>query len=231
MTLAFADELRQCSIEIWQSILNHRFIMELSNNTLPINKFLVYLKQDHYFLEEFSKFLQSAKQKAIDKQMNQWLDGLYISTVDFEMEMQRQMLRSIDPSSSSIPLAAGSYRHSDNTTIVPYKTTLDYTAYLKHVSSFATFSEIVSVMAPCPWTYLEIAQQLSTSSIHNKVYSNWVKFYSSKDSRKQVDEIKQILNMLGQTENENSKNMMKNHFANACKYEYLFWEMAYNLDG
>jgi hypothetical protein len=22
---------------------------------------------------------------------------------------------------------------------------------------------------------------------------------------------------------------MKNHFANACKYEYLFWEMAYNL--
>src|SRR5918911_3785917 len=117
MTLAFADELRRCAIEIWQSILNHRFITELSSNTLPINKFLVYLKQDHYFLEEFSKFLQSAKQKAIDKQMNQWLDGLYISTVDFEMEMQRQMLRSIDPSSSSsssssslIPLAAGSYR-------------------------------------------------------------------------------------------------------------------------
>jgi thiaminase len=162
--------------------------------------------------------------------MNQWLDGLYISTVDFEMEMQRQMLRSIDPSSSSRPLAASLYRHSDNTTIIPCKTTLDYTAYLKHVSSFGTFSEIISVMASCPWTYLEIAQQLSTSSTHNGVYSNWVKFYSSEESVKQVDEIKQILNILGQTENEESKNMMKNHFAHACKYEYLFWEMAYNLD-
>jgi thiaminase (transcriptional activator TenA) len=84
-------------------------------------------------------------------------------------------------------------------------------------------------MAPCPWTYLEIAQKLSKTSIQNEVYSNWIKFYSSNESHKQVYEIKQILNMLGQTENERSKDIMKYHFANACKFEYLFWEMAYNL--
>ena len=82
-------------------------------------------------------------------------------------------------------------------------------------------------MAPCPWIYLEIAQQLSKCSIHNEIYGNWVQFYSSEESCKQVYEIKQILNMLSQNENEKSKDMMKNHFANACKYEYLFWEMAY----
>jgi hypothetical protein len=57
-------------------------------------------------------------------------------------------------------LAASLYGQSDNTTIIPCKTTLDYTAYLKH-------------------------------------------------------EIKQILNMLGQTENERSKDIMKHHFAKA----------------
>jgi thiaminase len=36
--------------------------------------------------------------------------------------------------------------------------------------------------------------------------------------------------MLGQNENEKSKDIMKNHFANACKYEYLFWEMAYTYN-
>ena len=126
-------------------------------------------------------------------------------------------------------LAASLYGQSDNTTIIPCKTTLDYTAYLKHVSSFGTFTEIVSVMAPCPWTYLEIAQQLSKFPIKNEVYSNWVRFYSSEESVKQVDEIKQILNTLSRNENEKSKDTMKNHFANACKYEYLFWEMTYNL--
>jgi thiaminase len=160
---------------------------------------------------------------------------LYISIVDIEMEMQRQMLKSIDPSSSPPP--AGSHSHSSNIsnhlvttkhTIMPCKTTLNYTSYLKHVSSSGTFSQSVS-NGTCSWTYLEIAQQLSRSSIHNKVYGNWVKFYSSEESGKQVDEIKQILNMLSQNENEKSKDIMKNHFANACKYEYLFCEMAYNF--
>lgn len=86
-------------------------------------------------------------------------------------------------------------------------------------------------MAPCSWTYLEIAQQLSKIPIRNEVYRNWVQFYSSNESRKQVNEIKQTLNKLSQNENEKSKDIMKKHFANACKYEYLFWEMAYNFDG
>jgi thiaminase len=155
MIVAFADELRQLSIEIWQEILNHRFITELSSNTLPLNKFLFYVKQDHYFLEEFSKFLQSAKHKAINNKMNQWLDGLYKNTVNFEIEMQRQMLSSIDPSSYSSSASSNLYTNnithhlvSAKHTVIPSKTTWNYTSYLKHVSSSGTFSEIVSVMAP-----------------------------------------------------------------------------------
>src|ERR671931_1867922 len=225
MTISFADILKQYSIETWQKILNHRFIMELSKDNLPINKFLFYLKQDHYFLEEFSKFLQSAKQKAIHNKMKEWLDNLYMSTVNFEMEMQRQMLSSLE-----ILLSTRSHPSVNTTSfaakynIVPTKTTLNYTAYLKDVSSTGTFSEIVSVMAPCPWTYLEIAQQLSKFPIKNEVYSNWVRFYSSNESHKQVDEIKQILSALSR--NEKSKDIMKNHFPHACKYAIVFWASA-----
>ena len=162
--------------------------------------------------------------------MKEWLDSLYVSTVNFEMKMQRQMLGSLEVllSTSSAP-SVNTNSFVDRHTIVPNRTTLNYTSYLKGVSSTGTFSEIVSVLAPCPWTYLEIAQQLSKYPIHNEVYSNWVQFYSSNESYKQVDEIKQVLNMLSQNENEKSKDIMKNHFANACNYKFLFWEMAYNL--
>jgi thiaminase/transcriptional activator TenA len=224
--ITFADVLKEYSIETWQKILNHRFIIELSKDILPLNKFIFYLKQDHYFLEEFSKFLQSAKQKTANDEMKEWLDSLYLSTINFEMEMQRQIL---DNSSAVLSSSTSSF---PNTTakhnIIPSKTTLNYASYLIHISYSGTFSEIVSVMAPCPWTYLEIAQQLSKIPIRNENYRNWVQFYSSNESRKQVNEIKQTLNKLSQNENEKSKDIMKKHFANACKYEYLFWEMAYN---
>src|SRR5919199_4264678 len=116
MTLMFADILRQYSIETWHKILNHRFIVELSKDILPVNKFLFYLKQDHYFLEEFSKFLQSAKQKTVNDKMKEWLDSLYLSTVNFEMEMQRQILdnaaNELSSSSSSPNTTTSTAKHN-----------------------------------------------------------------------------------------------------------------------
>ena len=62
-----------------------------------------------------------------------------------------------------------------------------------------------------------------------KSFRKWVQFYSSTESHRQVTKIKEILDRLGEKVDEESKAKMKNHFANACRYEYLFWEMAYNL--
>ncbi|PWU80482.1 MAG: hypothetical protein DLM72_11975 [Candidatus Nitrosopolaris wilkensis] len=160
--LTFADTLKQYSIDIWQKILSHRFIMELSSDILPLNKFVFYLRQDHYFLEEFSRFLQSAKQKTSDNKMKEWLHSLYLSTINFEMEMQKQLLNSLAASASSPSNTTASYYE-----FFPCRTTLEYTSYLINTSSTGTFSEIVSVMAPCPWTYLEIAQKLSKIPIRN----------------------------------------------------------------
>jgi thiaminase (transcriptional activator TenA) len=223
--MTFADTLRQHSIDTWQKILSHRFVMELSSEILPLNKFVFYLRQDHYFLEEFSKFLHSAKQITNDNKLKEWLDSLCLNTVNFEMEMQRQLLKSLDVSSSSSNTTGSHYE------FFPSRTTLNYASYLMNTSSNGTFSEIVSVMAPCPWTYLEIAQKLSKIPIRNEAYRKWVQFYSSTESHRQVAEIKQILNRLGEKEDEKSNAIMKNHFANACRYEYLFWGMAYNLSG
>jgi len=48
--------------------------------------------------------------------------------------------------------------------ILPSKTTVEYTFYLRQVSSNGSMGECVSVMMPCPWTYLEIAQIMQKSS-------------------------------------------------------------------
>jgi len=221
--MTFADTLKQHSIITWQKILSNRFVRELSSEILPLNKFVFYLRHDHYFLEEFSKFLHSAKQKTNDSNLKDWFDSMYLNT-NFEMKMQKQLLNSLGTSSNSPSNTA-------NSEFFPCRTTVNYISYLMNTSSNGTFSEIVSVMAPCPWTYLEIAQKLSKIPIRNEAYGKWVQFYSSTESHRQVAELKEILNRLGEKVHEESKAKMKNHFANACKYEYLFWEMAYNISG
>jgi thiaminase (transcriptional activator TenA) len=85
-------------------------------------------------------------------------------------------------------------------------------------------------MAPCSWSYLEIAQKLSKSDIKMDVYCKWIRFYSSNEYQQQIEELKNILSRLYDQAGESKKLLMKEHFGAACKYEYNFWEVAYNRD-
>ena len=53
-------------INTWNKILNHTFLIEISTNALPIDKFVFYLKQDRIFLIEFCSLFQAVKQKFHD---------------------------------------------------------------------------------------------------------------------------------------------------------------------
>jgi len=216
----FADDLKQSCIGTWNKILNHQFLIEISTNALPIGKFVFYLKQDRIFLIEFCSFLQAVKQKSHDVHLAQWFDSLLYSTINFEMQMQNQILNcfGISPDSSL--------------NSIPSTTTLNYTSYLRKVLLLLSSSEnmgiIVSAMAPCPWTYFEIAEKLSRCDIENDTYRMWVQFYSSRESYMQVEDLKNILCALAKEASNKDKLLMKRYFATACNYELLFWDMAYN---
>jgi thiaminase/transcriptional activator TenA len=213
----FADDLKQSCIDTWNKILNHQFLIEISTNALPIDKFIFYLKQDHIFLIEFCSFLQAVKQKSNDVHLAEWFDSLLYSTINFEMQMQNQILNCFGISTDSILNS------------IPSTTTLNYTSYLRKVlSSSENMGKIVSAMAPCPWTYFEIAEKLSRYNIENCIFRKWLQFYSSSDSRIQVEDLKNILCALAEETSNKDKLVMKRYFATACNYELLFWDMAYN---
>jgi len=222
MVITFPDALKQHSIKTWNKILNHSFLTGISMDILPLDKFTFYPKQDNIFLQEFCNFLQVAKQKSNSSKMREWFDGLIYSTINFEIQMQIQILNILGISSSGTNLK-GVFPSTTTTT------TLNYISYLRQISSIGSLGEIVSVMAPCPWTYFEIAQKLSKDHIQRGIYKKWIQFYSSEESYRQVKEIKMVLDALGKEANEKDKKVMKNHFATACKYECLFWDMAYNF--
>ncbi len=229
--VTFADELKLNASKIWNNILSHKFINEISTDTLPLNKFVFYLRQDHIFLKEFCNFLQNAKEKCEldeDNRMKEWFDGLYSITVNLEMKMQNQSLDSLGMTS----LLSSAYTNNYSLESISSKMTLEYTSYLTYVSLKGGLHEIVSVMAPCPWSYFEIAKKLSKrkQDIKTEVFRKWIDFYSSYESVKQVEDVKDILNELSLNAGEADKKLMKNHFYTACKYEYNFWEMAYSLD-
>jgi thiaminase/transcriptional activator TenA len=207
-TAALADELKQDNIKNWNDLLNHKFILEMADDSLPIEKFAFYLRQDHIFLKEFCTFLISAKQKSIDQKLMTWFGSLYQNTIDSEMYMQKELLLSLGISSI------------DNSNATTAPATLNYSTFLRKVSTSAKNLEvIVSSMAPCPWSYFEIAQKLSKNNIKTDVYRKWIQFYASNESQQQVNEFKNNLSSLYDQADKSKKLLMKKHFGEACKHE------------
>jgi thiaminase/transcriptional activator TenA len=81
---------------------NNRFIAEMANDSLPVEKFIFYLKQDHAFLKESCFFLLRLRDAVVDASLKTWLEGLHQSTVDQEMQMQKQLLVSLGLSEEDI---------------------------------------------------------------------------------------------------------------------------------
>ncbi len=205
-----ADEIKQHNIQYWNDLISHKFILEMADDSLPIEKFVFYLRQDHIFLKEFCAFLLTAKQKSSDQKLRIWFESLYHSTIDSEMQMQRELLLS---------LGISDIYNNATTAIAMAPATLDYISFLRQVSFYARNLEVmVSAIAPCPWSYLEIAQKLSKSDIKMDVYCKWMQFYSSKESQQQIEELKSILSGLYNQADESTKRLMKEHFGAACKY-------------
>ncbi|MDQ5863342.1 MAG: thiaminase II [Thermoproteota archaeon] len=216
-----ADELKQYHAKYWDDLLSHKFILEMAADSLPIEKFAFYLRQDYLFLKEYCTFLLIARQKSTDQKLKIWFDRLHRSTIDSEMQMQKELLISLRGIST--------INNNSNATVA--SATLNYISFLRQVSlSAKNLEAIVSAMAPCPWSYLEIAQKLCKGEIRNDVYFKWVQFYSSNESRQQVKELKSILSGLYDRAEDITKMTMKQHFGAACKYEYDFWEAAYNAE-
>jgi thiaminase/transcriptional activator TenA len=213
--ISFSEDLKHNNTDKWNKILNHKFIIEIAEDILPRSKFVFYLKQDWIFLESFCNLLAAAARIVNDKQTKRWFESLMDSTTRYEIPMQYELLHQLEGDLKYIGVSAE-------------KTTIDYVSYMKRVSDSKDLAIIVSAMAPCPWTYYEISEALIKKDIKSETFKEWIRFYSSKESRKQVIEIRRLLGKLARNIDEKKKTDMENHFSISCNYELEFWNMVYS---
>lgn len=217
MNLLFSDSLKQENIETWNKILNHEFILEMAEDILPKSKFIFYLKQDQIFLESFCKLLNRASRIAYDKETKAWFEYMLNSTIRNEVPMQLGLIDLLESDSKSIR-------------VYPRKTTQNYISYLERVSDSDDLAVTLSAMAPCPWTYYDISSALDIKSVKSEDFRRWIRFYSSKESFKQVTHIRELLDKLAKNSSKKKKRNMKDYFSISCKHELEFWKLAYSYN-
>ncbi len=213
--MMLTEKLRFDADAIWKKILEHPFVVEIYEGTLPIEKFKYYIMQDYNYLIETSRCFSIISAKSdfsIAKQVIQ------IAHADMTTEMDNYV----------ILLKKLGLNFRDVIKMEPAPTNFAYMNFLVRTCSLGSPLEGLVALLPCFWTYKEIAEYHRERLTHNTnpIYKDWARVYLSDEYGNLVNMLKNIINTFSYTDYENLRRI----FIIASKYEYMFWEMAYIME-
>lgn len=203
---------RDCD-HIWDRIMEHPFIIKLYDGTLPEENFRYYVLQDYNYLMGLMRCMCVIASKSDPKLMQKTL-ALAQSEATTELENYQKVL-------SAIGLSL-----DDAMSAEPAPTNVAYMNFLLSTAYTKSPIEGLTALLPCFWSYAEIAERNKERLKNNKneVYRAWASVYLDDSTKKLVEDIRALVDSI------ESYSDAKEIFTTASRYEYMFWDMAYNLE-
>ncbi|GAB1805164.1 thiaminase II [Priestia megaterium] len=215
--MKFSERLYEKLQPIWRQNHNHPFVQGMGDGTLEKEKFRFYMIQDYLYLIDYAKLFAIGAMKATDLQTMGKFAALLDSTLNEEMSLHREYAKKFEISEKELEKAQ------------PSPTTLAYTHYMLHVGQSGTLAELVAALLPCMWSYWEIGKELSEKpGANNEFYREWIEMYSSEEFGELATWCINLFDSLTEEKSEAELEKLEEIFLNTTRFEYMFWDMAYN---
>lgn len=216
--MTFSEALKKQCLPIWEKNHQHPFVQELGKGTLDPAKFRFYMVQDYLYLIEYAKVFAIGAVKANDLDTMGKFAALLHGTLHEEMELHRQYAARFGITREELEGAE------------PSPVTLAYTHYMLHAAQNGTIADVAAAVLPCAWSYWEIGKSLSQidGAADHDLYGDWVKMYSSEEFGQLAAWCIELLDHHAEGRSDAEKQRLKDIFLNTTRFEYLFWDMAYN---
>ncbi|MCM3652308.1 thiaminase II [Metabacillus litoralis] len=216
--MKFSERLLEKVLPIWKKNHAHPFVQGIGDGSLDKEKFRFYMIQDYVYLIEYAKVFALGAVKATDLATMGKFAKLLDSTLNEEMELHRQYAKKFGISVEELETAK------------PSPTTLAYTHYMLHVSQNGTLAELVAALLPCTWSYWEIGKALNErkGASEHEFYGEWVRMYSSNEFGQLAIWCIDLIDELAEGKIESELVKLEEIFLNTTRFEYMFWEMAFN---
>ncbi|MBI4081040.1 MAG: thiaminase II [Candidatus Lambdaproteobacteria bacterium] len=214
--MGFCDELRQVSAAIWRAELDHPFVRGIGDGTLDPAKFRFYLEQDYLFLIDYAKVFAIAASRSPDLDTMAYFARLCAETLNEEMALHRSYCGEFGIAPADLEATR------------PAQTTRGYTGHLLQVAATGGLPEMLAVVLPCQWGYNEVARHLAAQGMPREPrYRRWIAMYASPEFEAYGRWLRARLDGLAAHLAPSDKARLKHIFNLSSRWEYLFWEMAW----
>ena len=216
--MPFCDQLRKKAQPIWDAQLRHPFVVALGKGTLPERKFKYYILQDARFLGDLARIFAAAAQKAPDSESALRFNKLAEETITVERSLHESYgnrWKMTPKQMTSVPMAPTNYA---------------YSRHMLTVAATGSAAEITVVALPCAWIYCVVGQHLLKNGPPRPghPYSDWLLLYASPEFAEVQRWMRAKVDLWAKTAGKEEKQRMEETFVISSRYEWMFWEMAWN---
>ncbi len=208
-------QLRDDCKNVWESYVNHPFVQQLANQTLPKTQFLNWMVQDYFYLIQYARAYALLAYKAHTIPQMQSASTILHGLLHEEMALHRAILES-----------AG----IDLTTATESLETLAYSRYIIDRAQSGDILDLVVTLAPCLAGYGEIGLRLvANTPLENHPYRDWIETYSSPAYHSLIHEGLAQLESLAETHGATARYpMLLRQFRQSVQLETAFWNAGHS---
>lgn len=211
--MSIIQQFRQNAGRDWLDYIEHDFVQQLANGTLPKASFQHYLKQDYRFLFQYSRAISLGIFKANhfeDIQFAQQMNAGLLSEIQLHIDYCRQW------GISECELFA----------TIESPACVAYTRYVLDCGMKGGLAELYTALAPCAVGYAEIACRIQSISVPNNPYQSWIDTYASSEFQADSQSLCDYLDRLCQPLNQSQLTELQHIFNIASRMETAFWQMG-----
>lgn len=218
--MRFTQKLHQETSDLRRRVLEHSFVRGIGDGSLPLDAFRFYMCQDYVFLVDYCRVLAMAVAKAGDLETMGRFAGLLHETLSTEMDLHRGFAAKFGITAEEL----------ENTQAAPG--TRAYTQHLLSAAYAGDLTDITTAILPCMWDYSDIGQALAGQGAPSPqpLYEEWIQMYASPEFGALASWLRGVLDQLGGDQTPTRQARLSQLFADSCRYEYLFWDMAYRRE-
>ncbi|WP_174615561.1 thiaminase II [Virgibacillus ihumii] len=218
--MTFSQVLREENKDIFQAIFDHPFVDGIGKGDVSDQAIAHYIKADFEYLNAFIRIYGIAVAKC----------DLRDDMRFFDEQIQFVLNSEIHPHHNFCDHIGVGY---DELQGYPLPPTADH--YVKHMmyhAQLGSLGETLCALLPCPWTYLEIGQELMEKyqPNENHPFYQWISFYADEEVGKITTEMRERLDKIAENSSFEQQQKMKEAFRKSCQLELSFWEMAYTCE-
>jgi len=217
--MSFTDELASVGDPVWDAIVAHPMVERLGDGTLDEAPFRYWVCQDYVYLIEYARLFAYGAASAPTLDRMSTFAQLLDETLHTEMELHRGYAAEFDISEKELAETE------------PSPTTQAYTDFLIRTAATGSFGDLVAALLPCMWGYNVTGNRLAETGLpDDDRYAEWVETYSGEEFTELTNWCLELMDEVAAEATATDRERYRSLFRTSAKYEYLFWDAAWNQE-